>query len=146
MSFYLKQIVSKLTPSAKKHLDMAINLAVSRRHYEVDIIHLIYVIISNDKNLIEQLAKETLLNPPSIINAIEKEFMELPQGDVNTPVFSEILVSFIEKSWLHASTKWSCSSLDTPALFATVLYTARELLPERVSYSLNCQKKWLRIY
>ncbi|EGO4468458.1 TPA: type VI secretion system ATPase TssH [Escherichia coli] len=141
MSFYLKQIVSKLTPSAKKHLDMAINLAVSRRHYEVDIIHLIYVIISNDKNLIEQLAKETLLNPPSIINAIEKEFMELPQGDVNTPVFSEILVSFIEKSWLHASTKWSCSSLDTPALFATVLYTARELLPERVSYSLNCQKK-----
>ncbi len=120
---------------------MAINLAVSRRHYEVDIIHLIYVIISNDKNLIEQLAKETLLNPPSIINAIEKEFMELPQGDVNTPVFSEILVSFIEKSWLHASTKWSCSSLDTPALFATVLYTARELLPERVSYSLNCQKK-----
>ena len=141
MSFYLKQIVSKLTPSAKKHLDMAINLAVSRRHYEVDIIHLIYVIISNDKNLIEQLAKETLLNPPSIINAIEKEFMELPQGDVNTPVFSEILVSFIEKSWLHASTRWSCSSLDTPALFATVLYTARELLPERVSYSLNCQKK-----
>ncbi|SQK48534.1 putative type VI secretion protein [Escherichia coli] len=141
MSFYLKQIVSKLTPSAKKHLDMAINLAVSRRHYEVDIIHLIYVIISNDKNLIEQLAKETLLNPPSIINAIEKEFMELPQGDVNTPVFSEILVSFIEKSWLHASTKWSCSYLDTPALFATVLYTARELLPERVSYSLNCQKK-----
>ncbi|KDW85742.1 ClpV1 family T6SS ATPase [Escherichia coli] len=141
MSFYLKQIVSKLTPSAKKHLDMAINLAVSRRHYEVDIIHLIYVIISSDKNLIEQLAKETLLNPPSIINAIEKEFMELPQGDVNTPVFSEILVSFIEKSWLHASTKWSCSSLDTPALFATVLYTARELLPERVSYSLNCQKK-----
>ncbi|WP_089587089.1 type VI secretion system ATPase TssH [Escherichia coli] len=141
MSFYLKQIVSKLTPSAKKHLDMAINLAVSRRHYEVDIIHLIYVIISNDKNLIEQLAKETLLNPPSIINAIEKEFMELPQGDVNTPVFSEILVSFIEKSWLHASTKWACSSLDTPALFATVLYTARELLPERVSYSLNCQKK-----
>ncbi len=120
---------------------MAINLAVSRRHYEVDIIHLIYVIISNDKNLIEQLAKETLLNPPSIINAIEKEFMELPQGDVNTPVFSEILVSFIEKSWLHASTKWSCSYLDTPALFATVLYTARELLPERVSYSLNCQKK-----
>ena len=120
---------------------MAINLAVSRRHYEVDIIHLIYVIISSDKNLIEQLAKETLLNPPSIINAIEKEFMELPQGDVNTPVFSEILVSFIEKSWLHASTKWSCSSLDTPALFATVLYTARELLPERVSYSLNCQKK-----
>jgi len=141
VSFYLKQIVSKLTPSAKKHLDMAINLAVSRRHYEVDIIHLIYVIISNDKNLIEQLAKETLLNPPSIINAIEKEFMELPQGDVNTPVFSEILVSFIEKSWLHASTKWACSSLDTPALFATVLYTARELLPERVSYSLNCQKK-----
>lgn len=141
MSFYLKQIISKLTPSAKKHLDMAINLAVSRRHYEVDIIHLIYVIISNDENLIEQLAKETLLNPPSIINAIEKEFMELPQRDVNTPVFSETLVSFIEKSWLHATTKWSCSSLDTPALFATVLYTERELLPEHVSYSLNCQKK-----
>ncbi|MGS3614292.1 type VI secretion system ATPase TssH [Escherichia coli] len=141
MSFYLKQIISKLTPSAKKHLDMAINLAVSRRHYEVDIIHLIYVIISNDENLIEQLAKETLLNPPSIINAIEKEFMELPQGDVNTPVFSEALVSFIEKSWLHATTKWSCSSLDTPALFATVLYTERELLPEHVSYNLNCQKK-----
>lgn len=141
MSFYLKQIISKLTPSAKKHLDMAINLAVSRRHYEVDIIHLIYVIISNDENLIEQLAKETLLNPPSIINAIEKEFMELPQGDVNTPVFSETLVSFIEKSWLHATTKWSCSSIDTPALFATVLYTERELLPEHVSYSLNCQKK-----
>ncbi|HGV2742987.1 TPA: type VI secretion system ATPase TssH [Escherichia coli] len=141
MSFYLKQIISKLTPSAKKHLDMAINLAVSRRHYEVDIIHLIYVIISNDEKLIEQLAKETLLNPPSIINAIEKEFMELPQGDVNTPVFSETLVSFIEKSWLHATTKWSCLSLDTPALFATVLYTERELLPEHVSYSLNCQKK-----
>ncbi|HAI1532028.1 TPA: type VI secretion system ATPase TssH [Escherichia coli] len=141
MSFYLKQIVSKLTPCAKKHLDMAINLAVSKRHYEVDIIHLLHVIINDDKNLIEKLVKETLLNPPSIINAIEKEFMELPQLDVNTPVFSEILVSFIEKSWLHASTKWSCSSLDTPALFATVLYTARELLPERVSYSLNCQKQ-----
>lgn len=120
---------------------MAINLAVSKRHYEVDIIHLLHVIINDDKNLIEKLVKETLLNPPSIINAIEKEFMELPQLDVNTPVFSEILVSFIEKSWLHASTKWSCSSLDTPALFATVLYTARELLPERVSYSLNCQKQ-----
>ncbi|URV23167.1 hypothetical protein NBY12_24500 (plasmid) [Escherichia coli] len=91
MSFYLKQIISKLTPSAKKHLDMAINLAVSRRHYEVDIIHLIYVIISNDENLIEQLAKETLLNPPSIINAIEKEFMELPQGDVNTQFFQRLL-------------------------------------------------------
>ncbi|HFO8988623.1 TPA: type VI secretion system ATPase TssH [Escherichia coli] len=141
MSFYLKQIVSKLTPCAKKHLDMAINLAVSKRHYEVDIIHLLHVIINDDKSLIEKLVKETLLNPPSIINAIEKEFMELPQLDVNTPVFSEILVSFIEKSWLHASTKWSCSSLDTPALFATVLYTARELLPERVSYSLNCQKQ-----
>lgn len=140
MSFYLKQIVSKLTPSAKECLDMAINLAISRRHYEVDILHLVYVIINYDKKLIDQLTVEALLQPTFVINAIEKEFEELQQENTNDPVFSEILVSFFEKSWLHASTKWSCSSLDIPALFATVMYIERELLTERVFYSLKCQK------
>lgn len=96
MSFYLKQIVSKLTPSAKECLDMAINLAISRRHYEVDILHLVYVIINYDKKLIDQLTVEALLQPTFVINAIEKEFEELQQENTNDPVFSEILVSFLK--------------------------------------------------
>ncbi|HDL7647674.1 TPA: type VI secretion system ATPase TssH [Yersinia enterocolitica] len=142
MSFYLKQIVTKLTPSAKECLDSAINLAISRHHFEVDTIHLINSLMNHSKQLIERLSAEALFQPSFVIRVIEKELELLQRGNLNDPVFSEALVSFFEKAWLHASTRWSCSRLDVPALFAAILYADTTLISDEVRHNLNCQKEF----
>ncbi|MFQ6247200.1 type VI secretion system ATPase TssH [Yersinia enterocolitica] len=142
MSFYLKQIVTKLTPSAKECLDSAVNLAVSKNHFEVDTIHLINSLINHSKLLMEKLSTEALFQPSLVIKAIESELELLQRGNLNVPVFSESLVSFFEKAWLHASTRWSCSCLDIPVLFATILHIDDALISDKVRHSLNCQKEF----
>ncbi|HHT0302648.1 type VI secretion system ATPase TssH [Raoultella planticola] len=140
MSFYLKQIVGKLTLSAKECLDSAINLAVSRKHFEVDTIHLIYSLIKHDAKLIDRLSTEALFQPSLVFNEINKQLEVFQRDNLSSPVFSESLVSLFEKSWLHASTKWSCSQLDVPALFAALLYADNALISDSVRHSLACDK------
>ncbi|EIY9412131.1 type VI secretion system ATPase TssH, partial [Escherichia coli] len=115
MSIYLKSIINKLTPESRNVLDSSINYAISRTHQEVDSLHFLCKLLLEHKHIAEMLYERSLLNPDTLLNAIEKELLFFTASSQTSPIFSESMQLLLEKTWLHSSTKWECNYIDIPA-------------------------------
>lgn len=53
-------------------------------------------------------------------------------------VFSESMQLLLEKTWLHASTKWACNYIDIPVLWGAIINIRDLIFPYNVSEALCC--------
>ncbi|ELR3168155.1 type VI secretion system ATPase TssH [Escherichia coli] len=138
MSIYLKSIINKLTPESRNVLDSSINYAISRTHQEVDSLHFLCKLLLEHKHIAEMLYERSLLNPDTLLNAIEKELLFFTASSQTSPIFSESMQLLLEKTWLHSSTKWECNYIDIPAFWATIINIKDLIFPYNVSEALCC--------
>lgn len=142
MNNYLKQIVEKLTPESRVCLDAAINQAISRSHYEIEVEHLLFTLITHNSELMESLSLGAGLAPDTLLGAVQQMLESFHNGNTNSPVFSSRLVQWLEKSWLHASAGWGQTRLAPHALISCVI--DEEAVPglvNSVRQALRCNQK-----
>lgn len=138
MSIYLKPIINKLTPESRNTLDSAINYAISRSHHEVDCLHLLWKLLQEHKYIAEVLYEQSLFNPEWVLNAIESELIRINTVPQSSPVFSESMQTLLEKTWIHASTKWQIDHIDIPVFLSTMINFRDSIFPLNVSDALCC--------
>ncbi|EFL5668281.1 AAA family ATPase, partial [Escherichia coli] len=138
MSIYLKPIINKLTPESRNTLDSAINYAISRSHHEVDCLHLLWKLLQEHKYIAEVLYEQSLFNPERVLNAIESELIRINTVPQSSPVFSESMQTLLEKTWIHASTKWQIDHIDIPVFLSTMINFRDSIFPLNVSDALCC--------
>ncbi|EEW0979452.1 type VI secretion system ATPase TssH, partial [Escherichia coli] len=121
MSIYLKSIINKLTPESRNVLESSVNYAISRAHQEVDSLHFLYKLLREHKHIAEMFYEHSLLNPDALLNVIENELLFFTSTSQTPAVFSESMQLLLEKTWLHASTKWACNYIDIPVLWGAII-------------------------
>ncbi|MFV8809255.1 type VI secretion system ATPase TssH [Yersinia enterocolitica] len=121
MGSYLKKIVANLDVEARKCLDAAISLAVSRTHHEVETEHLLLALVIAHTGLIEKLGLNTGLRGDDLLDALTVSLNTLRSGNSRPPVLSESLVEHLERSWLHASVNWQQNHLPVQAFLGCLL-------------------------
>lgn len=121
MNNYLKQIVGKCSPETRACLDDAINHALTRTHHEVELEHLLLALITRQTVLMETLRLNANLNTERLLSATHFSLNTLTRGNFNPPVFSPVLVQWLEKAALYASTVWSLHQCQPRALLACLL-------------------------
>ncbi|HDD9276528.1 TPA: type VI secretion system ATPase TssH [Escherichia coli] len=138
MSTYLKSIINKLTPESRSALDSAINYAISRSHHEVDCLHFLWKLLQEQKYITEKFSELSLFNPDRVLNAIESELICINTAPQSSPVFSEPMQTLLEKTWIHASTKWQSNHIDIPVFLTTLITIRDSILPYNVAETLCC--------
>lgn len=121
MSNYLKNIIDKLSPESRRCLDAAVSLAISRTHYEVEVEHLLQELIVQQQKMMHTLCARTGLVLDSLLRALQQTMKELRAGNNQSPVFSNNLVEWLEKSWLFTSTCQGQDFLTPSALISCLL-------------------------
>lgn len=121
MGSYLKEIVANLDDEARKCLDAAISLAVSRTHHEVEIEHLLLALMIAHTGLIEKLGLNAGLRGDDLFDALTVSLNSLRSGISRPPVLSESLVEHLERAWLHASVNWQQKQLPVQAYLGCLL-------------------------
>lgn len=121
MSSYLKKIIQLLSDEARYSLDKAIELAVSRSHHEVDVEHLLFVLVNNHHEMIESLSLNSGLRGDFLHSALQHTLDSFRSGNTRGPAFSAMLVTFFEAAWLHASVNWQQSKIGNAALLSCLL-------------------------
>lgn len=142
MNNYLKRIVEKFTPESRICLDAAISQAISRSHYEIEVEHLLFTLITHNSELMESLSLGAGLAPDTLLRTVQQMLDSFSNGNTNSPVFSSRLVQWLEKSWLHASAGWGQTLLAPHALIACLI--DEEAVPGLVSsvrLALKCNQK-----
>ncbi|EDA3267925.1 TPA: type VI secretion system ATPase TssH [Salmonella enterica] len=138
MSIYLKSIINKLTPESRSTLDSAVNYAISRSHHEVDCLHFLWRLLQEHNYITEKFYELSIFNPDTVLNAIENELLRFNAPPQSSPIFSESMQILLEKTWLHASTKWQCNHIDIPVFWTTLINIRDSIFPYNVSETLYC--------
>lgn len=125
MGSYLKKVVERLSTEARGCLDAAISLAVSRTHHEVEVEHLLLVLITRKPAMIEQLCLIAGLQGDVLLEALQVSLSQQRSGNTRSPVLAESLVEHLEMSWLHASVCWQQTQLSVQALMGCLFVDAK---------------------
>ncbi|MBI0278593.1 type VI secretion system ATPase TssH (plasmid) [Hafnia alvei] len=144
MSIYLKKIVEILSIEARECLDAAISFAVSRTHHEVEIEHLILVLITKYPSLIEHLCLNAGLHGDELLEVMKISLNQQRSGNTHSPVLSESLVEHLEKSWFHASAHWHQTNLPVQAFLASLLTNEKDnqtRFPPILQHALLCDNQ-----
>ncbi|HAT10106.1 MAG TPA: type VI secretion system ATPase TssH, partial [Planctomycetes bacterium] len=121
MSDNLKTLISRLSPQLKKAMESAAGLCVNRGHYEVAVEHLLSVLIEDEQGDIRLILKHYGIDAGRLVRAIQGTLDQARSGNPGRPVFSPILLEWLNEGWLIASLELGHADLRSGVLFAALL-------------------------
>ena len=130
-SVEIRALVGKLNGYAKRMLEAAAGLCVSRGNYEVTIEHFLLECIDDANGDFQHILRNYEIEPSRVKRAIQQTIDAAPAGNTRKPVFSRLLVELLEQSWLWASVETNARSLRSGAtIFAMLSNPNRFVLDE----------------
>lgn len=121
----LKQLLGRLNRFAKQSLENAAGVCVSSGHYEVTIEHVLLKALDDTESDVYQILRYFEIEPARVQRALQHTIEQLKTGNAGKPVFSPLLVEWIEDAWVVSSIELGLTQVRTGALLATLLANPR---------------------
>jgi type VI secretion system protein VasG len=128
----IKSLLGRLNPYCTRSLEAAAGQCVSRTHYEVTVEHLWAKLLEEPQSDLHLIFRHFDLDPGRVQKAVEQTIEEFRTGNAGKPVFSPLLLDWLQEGWLAASidlneTKVRSGALllaflNKPTQFATARY------------------------
>ncbi len=99
----LKSLISRLNPHCSGALEGAAGLCVARGHYEVTVEHLLARLLDEPGGDLPLILRAFEVDAASVKAGITRVLDELPAGNSGKPVFSPVLLEWLQAGWLIAS-------------------------------------------
>ena len=99
----IKALLARLNPYCTRCLEAAAGLCVSRTHYEVTVEHLMAKFLEEPQSDLPLILRQFELDPGRVQKAVEQALEELRTGNAGKPVFSPLLLEWMQEAWLVAS-------------------------------------------
>jgi type VI secretion system protein VasG len=103
MTIGLKTLISKLNDTCRTGTERAANLCMSQGHYEVDLEHLFFALLEQQKSDFSIISRKFGISTSSLQSDLQSELSRFKTGNSRTPVFSPHLPKLFENAWLIAS-------------------------------------------
>src|SRR5512137_1723902 len=110
-------IIRTLNPFCLKCLENAAGTCVSRGHYEVTVEHLLAQLLVDPNADIYLLLRHYGVDKGRIDAQLQRVLEAQRTGNTGRPVFSPLLLTWLQDTWLMASTEMRLGATRSGALF-----------------------------
>ncbi len=116
----LKPLLKKLNRFCTRSFEAAAGLCISRTHYEVSIEHALLKMAEDPKTDLAFILQHFEADPGLFLRSLQRAVDEFRTGNAGKPVFSPILVEWIQGAWLLASVDLGLAEIRSGALVAAL--------------------------
>lgn len=117
----IKALLRRLNAYCTSALEGAAGLCVSRTHYEVTVEHFLVKLLENPQADISLILRQFELDAGKVRKEIESSLEEFKTGNAAKPVFSPLLLEWIQEGWLCASVDLDEAKVRSGALLIALL-------------------------
>ncbi len=103
ISVDIKSLLARLNPYCTRSLEAAAGLCVSRTHYEVTVEHLVAKLLDEPQSDIPLALKHFEIEVSRLSQALDRTLEEFRTGNAAKPVFSPLLMEWLQEAWLLGS-------------------------------------------
>jgi type VI secretion system protein VasG len=121
MSVDLKSLVGKLTTTARRGLEGAAGLAVSRTNYEVDTEHWFVKLLEQPDGDVHRILRHHDIHPDEMLRGLNASLDDFKSGSGRRPELSPSIVDVIQDAWLLTSLNYGWNKVRSGALFIACL-------------------------
>jgi len=116
----LKPLLGRLNSYCTRSLEAAAGLCVSRGHYEVTVEHMLLKFAEDPKADLAMIAGHFELDPARVLRSLQQGVEGLRSGNSGKPVFSPILIQWIQDAWVLSSIDLSLAQIRSGSLIAVM--------------------------
>jgi type VI secretion system protein VasG len=117
----IKQLLKRLSLYCTANLESAAGYCVSESHYEIAVDHLLIKMLSEQQSDICLILQQLDIDIPKLEQSIRKNIKSFKTGNSSKPVFSPLLVEWIQEAWLIASIDTEESCIRSSALLLSLI-------------------------
>jgi type VI secretion system protein VasG len=123
----IKSLLRRLNAYCTSCLEGAAGLCVSRTHYEVTVEHLLVKLLENPQADLTLILRHLEMDPGRLEKALAQSLEEFKTGNAAKPVFSPLLLEWIQEAWLVASVDLTEARVRSGAMLSALLSRPRQL-------------------
>ncbi len=128
----LKALVARLDRFCTRSLEAAAGLCISRTHYEVTPEHLLLAFSEDVTADVQQIYKHFGVDAGRVQKGLSQVLDTLKTGNAGRPVFSPLLVEWIQQGWLCASLDFGLAEIRSGVMLQALLANASRLGADEV--------------
>jgi type VI secretion system protein VasG len=117
----LKSLVSRLTDLARRQLEAAAGLTLSRSHYNVEIEHLLLKLLESPASDISVVLRKQGVDAGRVANELNRALDKLRTGNARAPSLSPDIVSWLREAWIVASLEAGVGRIRSGHMLAALL-------------------------
>ncbi|GAB4229292.1 MAG: type VI secretion system ATPase TssH [Deltaproteobacteria bacterium] len=117
----IKTLISRLGPFCTRALEGAAGLCVGRSHYEVTVEHLLAKFLEEPQSDIPLVLRQFGVDTGRVLQEVERCIEGFRTGNAGKPVFSPVLLEWIQEGWLIASVDLGETRIRSGALLLALL-------------------------
>jgi len=117
----LKPLLARLNRLSTRALEGAVGLCVSRGHHEVTIEHVLRALLDDPRGDIAFVVARFDLDAARLGRSIQAALDDLPTGHAGKPVFSPLLIEWIQDAWMIASIDQGLAAIRSGALLEALV-------------------------
>jgi len=121
ISVDIKSLLARLNPFCTRSLEAAAGLCVSRTHYEVTVEHMLTKLLEESHADIPLLLRHFEIEPGRLAQSLDRTLEEFRTGNAAKPVFSPLLMEWLQESWLIGSVDLTERTIRSGILLLTLL-------------------------
>ncbi len=117
----IKALIERLNSYCVTCLEAAAGMCVARTHYEVTVEHMLAKLIDSPQTDIPLILKQFDIDPGRLQKALDRTMEGFNTGNAAKPVFSPLLLDWLQDAWLVASVDMGEARLRSGALLLSLL-------------------------
>ena len=129
----LKGLVRKLNRHVTRFLENAAGLAVSRGHYEVTPEHLLLIFLDDPLADAQAILRHYGVSPAPVLAAVQRSLEELRSGGSARPVFSPVLLEWVQDAWMLTSVEYGDSQVRSGTLMLALILHPERYTSDQIS-------------
>ena len=111
-----RALLNKLNPVCTRALERAAGACITHRQYEVTVEHVLLALLDDRETDVTVLLDHFRVDPSRVRAALQRTVEDQRSGNAGKPVFSPILLEWIQDAWLYASAELNDVRLRSGAL------------------------------
>lgn len=111
-----RSLLRKLNPLCTRALETAAGACLSSQHYEVTVEHLALALLDEAEADIRPVLEHYNVDLVVAQSAVQRSLADLRRGNAGKPVFSSLLLEWIEDAWLLGSVEYGLGQVRSIAL------------------------------
>jgi len=124
-----RSLLKKLNPSCTRALEAAAGSCLSHQHYEVTVEHLMLALLEEAESDLRAIFEHYKIDVGTAIGQVERSLGELRRGNAGKPVFSSLLLEWLEDAWLLGSIEYGLTQIRSLPLLVRLVTLPLRYLP-----------------